>query len=165
MEQVTKAWKVATYLDKEHKDIEQSFQWMKHSGPKGVADSLYLYCKHVINQGVTDKWRLCHSQPETMKLTISECQQLAAEKYLNEPNQVAAELNLDFCKYYNIKMDAQLWYDNNPDKVIANDKVKVLWDSQISTDRHISCSKPDIGFKEDIDECLVIDVAIAQWLE
>ena len=107
---------------------------------------------------------MCHSQSETMKLTISGCQKLAAEMYLNWPNQEAAELKLDFCKYFNIKVDAELWYDNNPDKVIANDKVKVLWDFQITTDRHIPCNKPDIRFEDDIDECLVIDVAIASDL-
>ena len=58
-------------------------------------------------------------------------------------------------------MDAQYWCDHKPDRVIESDKVTILWDSQIITDRHIPCNKPDIVIKKkDTDKCLVIDVAI-----
>ena len=42
-----------------------------------------------------------------------------------------------------------------------NDKVIVLWDSQICTDRQIPCNKPDIVIREkESDRCLLIDIAI-----
>ena len=42
-------------------------------------------------------------QAETVEHIISGCQTLAADKYLNRHNQVAAQLHLDLCKHYAIK--------------------------------------------------------------
>ena len=56
------------------------------------------YSKHIIKQGSTDRCRMCHMQMETVEHIISGCQTLAAEKYLNKHNQVAAQLHLDICR-------------------------------------------------------------------
>ena len=47
---------------------------------------------------------------ETVEHIIYGCQTLAADKYLNRHNQVAAQLHLD---HYAIKVDAQHWYQHN----------------------------------------------------
>ena len=60
---------------------------------------------HIIKQGSTDRCRMCHTQVETVEHILSGCQTLAAEKYLNRHNQVAAQLHLDICKHYAIKVD------------------------------------------------------------
>ena len=74
-----------------------------------------IISKHIIKQGSTDRCRMCHTQVETMEHIISGCQTLAADKYLNRHNQVAAQLHLDICKHYAIKVDAQHWYQHNPE--------------------------------------------------
>ena len=57
----------------------------------------------------------------TVEDIISGCQTLAADKYLNRHNQVAAQMHLDICKHYAIvaikaiKVDAQHWYQHNPE--------------------------------------------------
>ena len=44
---------------------------------------------------------------------------------------------------------------------MENEKVTILWDSQIVTDRHVTCNKPDIVIQEKTsDRCQIIDVAI-----
>ena len=44
---------------------------------------------------------------------------------------------------------------------MGSDQATVLWDSQIVTDRHIHCNKPNIVMKEkETVRCMVIDVAI-----
>ena len=74
---------------------------------------------------------------------------------------MAAELHLDICKHYGIDTQAKHWYEHKPDRVVENDDVTILWDSQIQTDRHIPCNKPDIVIKEKkTSKCLMIDVAI-----
>ena len=104
---------------------------------------------------------MCHTQAETVEHIISGCQTLAADKYLNRHNQVAAQLHLDICKHYAIKVDAQHWYQHNPERVMENEKATILWDHQVKTDRHIPCNKPDIIIQEkDSKRCLIIDVAI-----
>ena len=118
--------KLPKYLEKDHVDQEILFQWMKYTGLKGEAEGLITaaqdralntryYSKHIIKQGSTDRWRMCHTQAETVEDIISGCQTLAADKYLNRHNQVAAQLHLDICKYYAMKVDAQHWYQHNPE--------------------------------------------------
>ena len=110
--------KFPKYLDKDHIDMQLSFEWMKHTGLKGETEGLITaaqdqalntryYSKHIIKQGSTDKCRMCNSQPETVEHIISGCQSLAADQYLNRHNQVAAQLHLDICKHYNIAVEAQ----------------------------------------------------------
>ena len=106
------------------------------------------YSKHIIKQGSTDRCRMCHMQMETVEHIISGCQTLAAEKYLNKHNQVAAQLHLDICKHYVIKVDAQHWYEHDPERVMENENATILWDHQVKTDRHIPCNKPDIIIQE-----------------
>ena len=79
-----------------------------------------------------------------MEHIISGCQTLAADQYLNRHNQVAAQLLLDICKHYGIKVEAEWWYQHKPEQMIENEKATILWDSPVMTDRHVPCNKPDI---------------------
>ena len=101
--------KLPKYLEKDHVYQEMSFQWMKYTGLKGETEGLITaaqdqalntryYSKHIIKQGSTDRCRMCHTQAETVEHIISGCQTLAADKYLNRHNQVAAQLHLDICR-------------------------------------------------------------------
>ena len=116
--------KLPKYLEKDHVDQEMSFQWMKYTGLKGETEGLITaaqdqalntryYSKHIMKQGSADRCRMCHTQVETVEHIMSECQTLAADKYLNRHNQVAAQLHLDICKCYAVKVDAQHWYQHN----------------------------------------------------
>ena len=118
--------KFPNYLDKDHADVELSFEWMKHTGLKGETEGLITaaqdqalntryYSKHIIKQGTTDRCRMCHTQPETVEHIISGCQTLAADQYLNRHNQVAAQLHLDICMHYGIKVEAECWYQHKPE--------------------------------------------------
>ena len=113
-------------LDKDHVDVELSFEWMKHTGLKGEAEGLITaaqdqalntryYSKHIIKQGTTDGCRMCHTQPETVEHIISGCQTLAADQYLNRHNQVAAQLHLDICSHNGIKVETECWYHHMPE--------------------------------------------------
>ena len=115
--------KFPNYLDNDHVDVELSFEWMKHTGLKGETEGLITaaqdqavniryYSKHIIKQGTTDRCRMCHTQPETVEHIISGCQTLAADQYLNRHNQVAAQLHLDICRHYGIKVEAECWYQH-----------------------------------------------------
>ena len=132
---------------------------MKYTGLKGETEGLITaaqdqalntryYSKHIIKQGSTDRCRMCHTQAETVEHIISGCQSLVADKYLNRHNQVAAQLHLDICKHYAIKVGTQHWYQHNPERVTENEKATILWDHQVKTDRLIPCNKPDIIIQE-----------------
>ena len=145
---------------------------MKHTGLKGETEGLITaaqdqtlntryYRKHIIKQGTTDRCRMCHTQPETVEHIISGCQPLAADQVLNRDYLVAAQLHLDICRHYGIKVDPECWYQHKPKQVMENKKATILWDSPIITDRHVPCNKVDIVIqKKKSGRCQLIDVAI-----
>ena len=164
--------KFPNYLDKDHVDLELSSEWMNHTGLKGETEGLITaaqdqalntryYSKHITKQGTTDRCRMCHTQPATVEHIISGCQTLAADQYFNRHNQVAAQLHLDICWHYGIKVEAECWYQCKPEQVMDNEKATILWDSPIITNRHVPCNKPDIVIQEKkSDRCQIIGVAI-----
>ena len=129
--------KFPNYLDKDHVDVELSFKWMKHVGLKGETEgpitaaqdqalNTRYNSKHIIKQGTTDRCGMCHTQPETVEHIISGCQTLAEDQYLNGHNQVTAQLHLDICKHYGIKVEAKCWYQHKPEQVMENEKATIL---------------------------------------
>ena len=94
---------------------------MKHSGLKGETEgpitaaqdytlNTRYYNKNIMKEGHTDRCRVCHGQPGTVKHIVSGCQTLGADQYLNRHTQVAAQIHMDICKHYGITMDAKSWY-------------------------------------------------------
>ena len=145
---------------------------MKHTELKGETEGLITaaqdqvqntryYSKHINKQGTKDRSIMCHTQTETVEHIISGCQTLAADQYLNRHNQVAAQLHLDICRHYGIKVEAKCWYQHKPEQVMENEKATILWNSPIITDRRVPCNKPDIVIQENkSDRCQIIDLAI-----
>ena len=63
-------------------------------------------------------------------------------------------------KHFNIKANNK-WYDHQPETVTENEKVTILWDMQVHTDKTIKANKPDIIIKDKQEKtCLLIDMAI-----
>ena len=166
-------WKTQfpNHLGNKYIDIQQLFQWMKHSGlceteglitaAQDQALNIRYYNKHIMKEGHTDRCRMWHSQLEIVEHIISGCQTLATDQYLNRNSQVAVQIHLDICKHYEIKVDAKSWYEHKPNRVTKNEQVTKLQNSKIITDRHIPQNKPDIVIKEkETGMCLIIDVAL-----
>ena len=52
------------------------------------------------------------------------------------------------------------WYDHHPEKVTENEKVKILWDMKIQSDKILEHSRPDIiVFEKEKRTCKIVDVA------
>ena len=63
-------------------------------------------------------------------------------------------------KNYNIKANDK-WYEHQPETVTENEKVIILWDMQIHTDKTIKANKLDIIIKDKQEKtCMLIDMAI-----
>ena len=53
------------------------------------------------------------------------------------------------------------WYEHEPKTVTENDRVTILWDMPIHTDRTIAANRPNIVLKNKKDKtCLLIDMTI-----
>ena len=64
-------------------------------------------------------------------------------------------------KHYNIKANDDKWYEHQPETVTENEKVTILWDMQVHTDKTIKANKPDIIIKDKQEKtCMLIDMAI-----
>ena len=80
--------------------------------------------------------RLCGEAVESLTHIVSGCKMLAQKDYSK-------------------------WYHHEPDKVVENDVVKILWDFNIPTDRIIEHHRPDITVVDKARrKCLIVDVAI-----
>ena len=63
-------------------------------------------------------------------------------------------------KHYNIKANDK-WYEHQPETVTENEKVTILWDMHVHTDKTIKANKPDIIIKDKQEKtCMLIDMAI-----
>ena len=63
-------------------------------------------------------------------------------------------------KHYNIKANDK-WYEHQPETVTENEKVTILWDMQVHTDKTIKANKPDIIIKDKQEKtCMLIDMTI-----
>ena len=63
-------------------------------------------------------------------------------------------------KSYNIKANDK-WYEHQPEPVTENEKVTILWDMEIHTDKTIKANKLDIIITDKQEKtCMLIDMAI-----
>lgn len=163
----------ARQVKEENINREMSYSWLKNGDLKGETESVIVaaqdqaittnYIKAKIHKEKVDsKCRLCHQYDETIKHIISGCPILASKEYTERHNKVGQNLHHSICKHYNINVEEN-WYKHEPKSVETNekDKVTILWDMQIQTDRTIGANKPDIVIKDlTRRECIIIDVAI-----
>ena len=63
------------------------------------------------------------------------------------------------CKEYGVECSDK-WYEHSPKSVEENDKVKLLWDFTIQTDREIHHRRPDIVIQEKVKETIIVDIAV-----
>ena len=72
----------------------------------------------------------------------------------------SAYMHWKILKHYNIKANDK-GYEHQPETVTENEKVTILWDMQVHTDKTIKANKPDIISKDKQEKtCVLIDMAI-----
>ena len=55
----------------------------------------------------------------------------------------------------------QEWYKHQPEGVFENNKVEILWDSNIYVDRFLKAKRPDtVVVDKEEEECVIIDIAV-----
>jgi len=77
---------------------------------------------------------------------------------------VCAQLRFNKCKETEVQLDKKHWYEHVPKSVETSqgDKVTILWNQQVQTDRTIPNNKPDTIISDNEKRtCMLIDVAIS----
>lgn len=158
-------------MGREYIDRPTTFNWLNSGRIKGETESLIFsaqdqaistnYIKNkIMGQNINPKCRHCKASDETVRHIISACPILAKTEYLERHNKVCQYLHYNVLKHYEFNINEK-WYEHKPQRIADNNKVTVMWDTQIQTDRHIPGNKPDIVIKDKITKtCLIIDVAI-----
>ena len=80
--------------------------------------------------------RLCRCKVESVKHLLRNCTFFLNGGYKRRHDKVCLNLHWSLCKKYDIAV-ADKWYQHKPDAVMENEKVKLLWDFNIQTDREI----------------------------
>ena len=53
------------------------------------------------------------------------------------------------------------WHQLQPESVVENDKVKILWDFNLSVDRYLEAKRLDIvAIHKEEKDCVIIDIAV-----
>ena len=75
---------------------------------------------------------------------LSACPILAKEQYTKRHDRVCAQLHFNICKETGVQLDKKHWYEHVTKSVEINkrDKVTILWNQQLQTDRTIPNNKP-----------------------
>ena len=104
--------------------------------------------------------RKCEKKIETINHIISECPALAQNEYKKRHDTVAKALHWQICKEYNMPY-SERWYEQISEKVVENDRAKLLWDYDVRTCHRIQARKPDlIVVNKETQKVQLIDVAI-----
>ena len=107
----------------------------------------------------TGRCRLCGTELETVTHVVSACSVLAQKEYKRRHDKVCANLHWNLCRKFGIDV-AEKWYQHEPEGVVENERVKILWDFMIQCDRDIEHRRPDIVVvNKEANTCQLIDVA------
>ena len=93
-----------------------------------------------------------------MMYIVSACSMLAQKDYRRGHDKVCLNLHWTLCRKYGLEVSKK-WYQPKVDSVVENERVKILWDFNIQTDREIKHRRPDIVVvNKEKNECTIIDV-------
>ena len=153
-------------------DKEATNLWLKSSTLKSHTEGLIIaaqdqslptnqYKKNILHQNVDPKCRLCNTHVETIDHVVSGCPVSAKTEYLHRHNMAAAYIHWCLSKHYGFKTEDP-YYKHEPKPVLDNDKVTILWDYSVQTDKEIKANRPDIIVrvkKKGERHCYIIDFA------
>jgi hypothetical protein len=148
-----------------------TWRWMKDANLKKETEGFIVAAQdqalstnatkyHVHKTNESPKCRLCKDKDETVNHIIGECRTLAEKAYKKRHDKVATTLHWEMCKTNGLEHEPK-WYQHQPQKVVENEKVKILWDWNVQTDKVIEHRRPDIILvNKEEKTCQIIDVAI-----
>ena len=157
-------------INKNDTDKQATNSWLKSSTLKAHTEGLIVaaqdqalstnqYKKNILHQDTDDKCRLCNKHVETIDHVVSGCPVSAKTEYLHRHNMAAAYIHWCLCKHYGFQT-VDPYYKHEPKAVLDNNKVTILWDYSVQTDREVKANRPDIIIKDKLHKhCYIIDFA------
>ena len=160
-------------LEQTHIDKTASLAWLRSSTLKRATESTICAIqenaittkytkKHIHKTSNDDTCRACKSKPETIHHVISGCPILAPTKYTQRHDNVCRYIHLLLSEKYTFtEPKTTKWYEYDPEPILENETVKILWNFPVQTDRRVAHNKPDIiVINKRSQEILLIDIAV-----
>ena len=158
-------------LEEPHINKKLSILWLSNSHLKRKTESdlcaiqdqaittKYIE-KHIYKSTTNSTCRLCKTYDETIHHIISGCPTIAPTLYLNRHNNLAKYIYIKIANQHNLNTTNK-WYNYEPPRVLENEKIKLLWDFSIQTDKTVNANKPDIIIiNKQQQETTIIDIAV-----
>ncbi|XP_063691257.1 uncharacterized protein LOC134823653 [Bolinopsis microptera] len=149
-----------------------SWNWLTQQDLKKETEGLLIaaqdqalrtnYVKHRIDKtpGSSPLCRLCRNHYETIDHILNGCPKLSQTEYKCRHDKVAAALHWSLCKEYGFPRSKR-WYEHRAEKVLENEKVKILWDFHVQSDHVIEHCRPDLLLVDKVtNAATIIDVAV-----
>ena len=149
----------------------QSWNWLKTGWLKKETEGLLLaaqdqalptrnYKVKVMKEQGSKMCRMCGARDETVMHILSECEKLAQGEYKKRHDRVASIIHWELCGHHGFHRSKN-WFDHKAEPVLESEKVKILWDFNIHTDRVIEARRPDIVVIDKANsKTMIIDVAV-----
>jgi hypothetical protein len=144
-------------IDRQLINKEDTFLWSLKGDLKAATESEIVaaqdqvlqtkyYATKILNTEIDSKCRLCQKLDKTIDHIISAGPILAKEQYIKRHDRMCAQLHCNICKETGVQLDKKHWYEHVPKSVETSqgDKVTILWNQQVQTDRTIPNNKSDI---------------------
>lgn len=178
-EEKQKAWKDKPLHGQYPKQMEElvptehCYEWLKTVNLKVETEALLIAAQdqalntkahktHIMKTTQDPLCRMCKSKDETVAHILAGCSKLALTEYLKRHNEVARLIHKSICDEYGIPTVTQYW-KHDPQPVTENNTVKILWDFDVQTARHITARRPDlVVIKKNENETLIIDIAVPE---
>ena len=104
--------------------------------------------------------RICREHNESVEHILNHCQKLANSEYKQRHDRVAAAIHWGMCIDSGFEISTS-WFLHYAEKVLENDRYKILWDFLIQCDRTIQACKPDLVLVDKRNkEAIIVDVAV-----
>ena len=151
-------------------NVKKSLSWLDkcHLSPQSegyicAMQELAIFTKwhevHILKNSTSDKCRICGKEPETTTHLLAGCDVLAKKEYLDRHNQVAQYIHHSVCKSFNFPTEKK-WHLHKPTEVIMDQKVEIIWDMILATDRQVGANRPDLVIRDKANKKVyIIDVS------
>ena len=83
--------------------------------------------KNIDGQKISEKYRMCKKNEESITHLTAECKKLAQKEYKQRHDNIARIGHLEICQKFGLVPEVK-WYNHKSASVVENDKVKILWD-------------------------------------
>ena len=120
----------------------------------------HLYHHRIIKDGTNPLCRLRNRYDESIGHILSGCPELAKTEYIRRYISAASYMHWKILNCYCINT-TDTWYEHQPQTVTESEKVTILWDMQVHTDKTIKINKSDIIIKDKLKRtCILIDLTV-----